>query len=70
MKFVCSVVVDTKYCSHTEEAVLGIEGRMIHNNIMKQTSPLLANNYSYIHEVILCVVVCVRVPETPTAHPA
>lgn len=66
-----SVVVDTKYCTHTEQAIL--YSKLIQTlsigYIIAVSHNIITVAITYIHEVILGVVIIVRVPETSTTHP-
>ena len=58
-----SVVVDTKHCSHAEQALLCSKSE--YGSSVTYNSVAI----TYVHEVVLGIVVIIRVPETSATHP-
>lgn len=63
-----SVVIASKNCYHTEQAVLWKDNQSAFQKA-DSSDEIVTEQSTYIHENILCIAVCVSIPKTPGRHP-
>lgn len=63
-----SVVIASKNCYHTEQAVLWRDNQSAFEKV-DSSDEIVTEQSTYIHENILSIAVCVSIPKTPGRHP-